>query len=92
VATQNGLDWGESRYEPETFGKSAVPADPYAAWVQQREAEREREHHDDSQVRWVYRPRTAADPMIGAGTGASRQAIQLRDERDRSSSARLTTV
>jgi hypothetical protein len=32
-----------SRHDAQVFTRRIVPADPYAAWLQQREAERERE-------------------------------------------------
>jgi hypothetical protein len=59
VSTPAGPDPSESRYEPETFGACTVPVDAYAAWMQQREADRERA---DPPVRWVVRPRDAAVP------------------------------
>jgi hypothetical protein len=57
ASAQDGRDPSESRYEPDTFGACAVPVDPYAAWMQRREADRERA---EPQVRWVVRPRAAA--------------------------------
>ena len=57
---------GESRHEPETFGAS-VPTDPYAAWVAKREAEQ----HEDTEVRWVFRPRMVETPPIRASATAA---------------------
>jgi hypothetical protein len=62
---QNGLGQNESRYEPQTFGARTVPTDRYTAWLEQREADRERE--DPQLVRWVIRPRALA----GQATRAS---------------------
>jgi hypothetical protein len=45
-------DEAACRYEPQFLSARPVPADPYAAWLQQREAEREIEIR--SQVRWVH--------------------------------------
>jgi hypothetical protein len=52
---------GESRYEPQTFGRIGVPIDPYTVWLKQREADRERDNPDP--VRCVFRPRVGADPV-----------------------------
>jgi hypothetical protein len=60
VSTRDAPDPSESRYEPETFGACTVPVDPYTAWMQQREADRERA---DQPVRWVVRPRAVAAPV-----------------------------
>jgi hypothetical protein len=40
---------GAGRSEPQRLGARAVPADPYKAWLEQREAEREQP------VRWILR-------------------------------------
>jgi hypothetical protein len=88
LSTQAGPDFCESRYEPETFGAPTVPADPYAAWVQQRAAEQEREEHPE--VRWVFRPRAAAGPAIRASAVGDHQPAKRRDDHARPSSARLT--
>jgi hypothetical protein len=57
ASTRNAPDPSESRHEPETFGGCTVPVDAYGAWMQQREADRERA---DPPVRWVVRPRDVA--------------------------------
>jgi hypothetical protein len=93
VSTHGGLDQSESRYEPETFGvatATAADADPYAAWLEQREADRQREDHP--RVRWVVRPRAAAGPAIRVSAVGDREAIERRDQCDGPSSARLTTA
>lgn len=76
ISRENAWLQSESRYEPETFGACTVPTDAYTAWVQQREADRDR---SDAPVRWVVRPRPAA-------------VAPSRERADRSSVARLTTV
>lgn len=58
-----------SRHEPGTFAARAVAADPYTAWVQQREAERE-----DQPIRWIYRQREHAAPTITGGAREPRRA------------------
>jgi hypothetical protein len=43
------------RHEPQILVERIVPKDPYAAWLEQREAEGE--HVDRPRVRWVHRQR-----------------------------------
>ncbi len=43
--TQEGRAQTASRHDPQMFTARAVPADPYAAWLEQREADRERDAH-----------------------------------------------
>jgi hypothetical protein len=43
------------RHEPQILVERIVPKDPYAAWLEQREAERE--FGDRPRVRWVHRQR-----------------------------------
>jgi hypothetical protein len=43
------------RYEPQILVERIVPKDPYAAWLEQREAARE--HEERPRVRWVHRQR-----------------------------------
>jgi hypothetical protein len=57
LSIEDRRDPSESRQE--TLGTYSVPADAYSAWLEQREAARERE----TPVRWVVRPRALA----GAG-------------------------
>src|SRR5258708_36227905 len=45
------------RCEAQALGSTAVAADPYAAWLQQRESERMEER---PAIRWVYRNQTTA--------------------------------
>jgi hypothetical protein len=59
--TPNLAVQGESRHEPETFG-ARVPTDSYAAWLAKREAEQQ----EDTEVRWVFRPRMLETPAIRA--------------------------
>jgi hypothetical protein len=42
---QAGLVHTASRHDPQMLTPRAVSADPYAAWLERREAEREREAH-----------------------------------------------
>jgi hypothetical protein len=48
-----------TRHEPQAFTERAFPRDPYAAWLEQREADRQRD--EDAAIRWVYRPRIVGD-------------------------------
>jgi hypothetical protein len=48
-----------TRHEPESFTERAFPRDPYAAWLEQREADRQQD--EDTPIRWVYRPRIVGD-------------------------------
>jgi len=43
------------RHEPQILVERIVPKDPYAAWLEQRDTERERE--DRPEIRWVTRQR-----------------------------------
>ena len=52
-----------SRYEPEVFAAPAMRADPYAAWLEQREEERRRE---GPAVRFVHGPRVGGR-RVGTG-------------------------
>lgn len=45
------------RHEPQILIERIVPKDSYAAWIEQREAERE--FDDRPRVRWVHRQRGA---------------------------------
>jgi hypothetical protein len=42
-SAQSGPDRAATRHGAQLITASTVPADPYAAWLEQREAERERE-------------------------------------------------
>ena len=48
-----------TRHEPQSLTERAFPRDPYAAWLEQREADRQRD--EDTPIRWVYRPRIVGD-------------------------------
>jgi hypothetical protein len=52
------------RHEPQILIERIVPTDPYAAWLEQREAERELEQRP--RVRWVHRQRGADGRAIVA--------------------------
>ena len=47
----------DGRHEPQSLIERIVPRDTYAAWLEQREAESERERERSPQIRWVHRPR-----------------------------------
>ena len=64
--TSNLAVQAESRHEPETFG-ARVPTDPYAAWLTKREAEQQ----EDTEVRWVFRPRMLETPAVRASTAGA---------------------
>jgi hypothetical protein len=51
LAADGGYELSQSRREPTGLGARA--ADPYAVWLAQREAERERD--EPTRIRWVYR-------------------------------------
>ncbi len=57
-----------TRCEETAISLRRAPTDPYAAWLERREAE---ERHDRPQIRWVYRheARTRADRASGATPG-----------------------
>ncbi len=59
------------RCEAQALGSPAVAADPYAAWLQQRESERMEER---PAIRWVYRNQTTAGRSGGGGIGGTRDA------------------
>jgi hypothetical protein len=52
------------RHEPQILIERIVPKDPYAAWLEQREAQREFE--DRPRVRWVHRQRRGDGRAIAA--------------------------
>ena len=60
AVTECARDQTECRHEPETFGACIVPPDPYTAWLDRRESDRER--REQGSVRWVVRPRAVAGP------------------------------
>jgi hypothetical protein len=63
------------RCEAQALGSPAVAADPYAAWLQQRESERLEER---PAIRWVYRNEIAAGRIGGGGIGGTRDASRGR--------------
>jgi hypothetical protein len=54
LSSMGGLDEPASRHEPQILIERSAPKDPYAAWLEQREAESEREARPP--IRWVQRP------------------------------------
>jgi hypothetical protein len=54
----------EGRHEPQMLVERIAPKDPYAAWLEQREAARE--HQERPRVRWVQRQRGGDGRAIGA--------------------------
>jgi hypothetical protein len=45
LPARSGSDRIASRHDTQMFARRAVTADPYAAWLEQREADRERDAH-----------------------------------------------
>jgi hypothetical protein len=78
------------RHEPQTFTARALCADPYTAWLEQREADRERE--GNMRVRWIYRQRAVGGPAIRAGVVVDEDGRGHDDLSDRLPSGQLTTV
>lgn len=69
-AIGDALDEALMRRESvDLFAARIMPEDPYAAWLQQREAEREQ-----PAVRWVHRHPAAHGATGSAGAGRSAQA------------------
>jgi hypothetical protein len=62
LSAQAGLDDTATRHEPQALTMRTVPADPYTAWLEQREAERELEERRT--VRWTRRPQGAGAPAV----------------------------
>jgi hypothetical protein len=59
------------RYEAQAIASRAVASDPYAAWLERREAERSRQERPE--IRWVYRyPRPTGNG--GPERGGTREA------------------
>jgi len=54
------------------FTERTLLADPYTAWLEQREADREQT--GQMRVRWIYRQRPAGGPAIRAGAGADQES------------------
>jgi hypothetical protein len=86
--TPRATDEGEGRHEPQVFG-ARVPADPYSAWLAQRDAERQEEP-----VRWVFRPRMLDTPGVRAGTAKAKAnpTDDRRDSEERTAGVRVTTA
>ena len=57
-----------SRYEPETLVRRRACADPYALWLAEREAERERRERPE--IKWVYRYPRVTRPAGAPGLRA----------------------
>jgi hypothetical protein len=45
LSTQNGSYQTASRHDAQVLTGRIIPADPYKVWLEQREADREREEH-----------------------------------------------
>jgi hypothetical protein len=85
LSAQAGPQDTMTRHEPQALAKHTVPADPYVAWLQQREAESEWDERQP--VRWICRQQRTGAPAIRAGSGGDRQARERRDSSERASSA-----
>jgi hypothetical protein len=77
LSAEAGSEDTVTRHEPQVLAKHTVPADPYTAWLQQREAESERDERQP--VRWICRQQRMGAPAIRASSGADRQARERRD-------------
>lgn len=79
VPARTGIQMQVRDLDDETLGRCeaqaiisrAVVADPYAAWLERREAERRL--REPSQVRWVYRYPRPAGTFGGRGRGGTRE-------------------
>ena len=60
------------RCEAQAIVTRAVAADPYAAWLERREAERRQRERPE--IRWVYRNPRPAGASGGAGSADARDA------------------
>jgi hypothetical protein len=61
-----GDEPADGRHEPQALCERMTPADPYAAWLEQREAEAELQREGRPQIRLVHRPRGGGGPGIVA--------------------------
>jgi len=75
--TYGGSQPNVSRHEPLALSERARPVDPYTEWLQQREAERERDERPE--IRWVSRPRIVPRPITDAQPPASAPAREQVD-------------
>ncbi len=90
LSAQIGPDDTLTRHEPQVLAEHTVPVDPYTAWLQQREAESERDERQP--VRWICRQQRTAAPAIRARSGRDQQARGGRDSSERPYSARVTVA
>jgi hypothetical protein len=60
------------RCEAQAIVTRAVASDPYAAWLERREAERRQRERPE--IRWVYRPPRSAGASGGAAGAGTRDA------------------
>jgi hypothetical protein len=63
LSGQDECDEMASRYEPQSFTTRVCSPDPYAAWLEQREAD---ERAGLPAVRWIHRARQAGTPALHA--------------------------
>jgi hypothetical protein len=75
LSGQDETDGMASRYEPQSFTPRVCPPDPYTAWLEQREGDREREGF--APVRWIHRPRDIGGPAIRASAVGARDRAGL---------------
>jgi hypothetical protein len=90
ASAQDGPQQVADRHEPQMFTARTPRADPYTAWLEQREADREQDEH--MRVRWIYRQRPVGGPGIRAGAVAGPESRDRDDRSDQLLSLRLTTV
>jgi hypothetical protein len=80
-------DQEASRHEPQTLASRAVAPDPYTAWAEQRDAERQREQGQP--IRWIYRQRELAAQETRATADGDREPRRAHDNVDRRSPIEL---
>jgi hypothetical protein len=86
-ASASFCDQEASRHEPQTLAPRAVARDPYAAWAEQRDAERQREQGEP--IRWIYRQRELAAQEARAALDGDREPRRAHDNVDRRSPIEL---
>lgn len=83
LSAQDEADQMTGRHEPEILTLRALPQDPYAVWLEQREADREREGHPP--VRWIHRQPGVGRPTIRASAVGDPSVRPVRTSSDRAS-------
>jgi hypothetical protein len=84
LTAEGELDATVSRHEPRILAARGLARDPYAVWLEQRDAERELEQRQP--IRWVHRQRIADAPAIAL------TAVSGHEQREPCNADRRTTV